>query len=67
MSEEEATIETKRLFGEDSFTEFDDDGPGRRFYVGACPTEPGAYQGFMGYSWEEALSFAKASLAKLIF
>lgn len=64
MNEKEATIETEKIFGEDSFTEFDDEGPsGRRFYVGACPTEPGAYQGFMGYSWEEALSFAKASQA----
>lgn len=63
MTIEEATAETKKLFGEDSFTEFDDDGPeGRRYYVGGCPTEPGTYPGFMGYSWEEALDLARKSL-----
>lgn len=60
MNEEEARTETIKLFGEDSFTEFDDNGPGRRYYVGACPTSPGPYQGFMGYRWEEALMYAKS-------
>lgn len=58
MTEEEARVETIKLFGPDSFTEFDDDGECRRFYVGACPTEPGVYQGFMGFSWAQALLFA---------
>lgn len=34
-----------------------------RYYVGACPTEPGKYHGFMGHSWEEALAFAKRKSA----
>lgn len=59
MTKGEARTETIKLFGEDSFTEFDDEGPeGRRYYVGKCPTEPGVYCGYMGYSWEEALSLA---------
>lgn len=61
MTEIEAVIETKRLFGEDSFTEFDDHGGIDRYYVGALPKVPGAYMGFMGFSWEEALRFAKGS------
>lgn len=62
-NEVEAIVETKKLFGEDSFTEYDDEGPeGRRFYVGQCPKEPGTYPGFMGYSWEEALELARASI-----
>lgn len=65
MSEEEARAETVRLLGKDSFAEFDDEGPeGRRFYVGRLPTVPGPYQGFMGYSWEEALSHARASVPR---
>lgn len=63
MTEEEATIATKDLFGEDSFTEADDTGGVMRYYVGALPTIAGPYQGFMGYSWEEALSFARTSKA----
>ena len=62
MQFEEAEAETIKLFGEDSFTEFDAGGalvPQRRYYVGKCPIEPGAYTGFMGYSWEEALELAK--------
>lgn len=63
MTEEEARAKTIELFGYDSFTEFDDEGPeGRRFYVGQCPKEPGTYPGFMGYSWEEALDLAKATI-----
>lgn len=62
MEFEEAEAETIKLFGEDSFTESDDLGERVRYYVGACPKTPGAYQGFMGFSWEEALRFAKASL-----
>lgn len=58
MTEEEAKVETVKLFGSDSFAEHDDEGEGRRYYVGACPTEPGAYQGFMGFSWEQALQLA---------
>lgn len=61
MTEEEATIETVKLFGEDSFTEFDDLGGLNRYYVGPLPTTPGPYTGFMGYSFEEALKFAKLS------
>ena len=57
-----AREETIKLYGEDSFTETDEDLPNgriRRYYVGACPTKAGAYQGFMGFSWEEALRFAQ--------
>jgi len=57
MTFEEAEKKTRELFGEDSFTE-EDDG---RFYVGKLPEVAGAYQGFMGFSWEEALSFAEAA------
>lgn len=63
MTFEMARAQTIALFGEDSFTETDEDLPNgkrRRYYVGACPTEPGAYQGFMGHSWEEALKLAAA-------
>jgi len=59
MSDEQAVIETKKLFGEDSFAEFDDQDQPRRYYVGACPKSPGVYQGFMGFSWQEALDYAK--------
>ena len=59
MTQEEATAETKKLFGEDSFTEHDDQVPGRRYYVGRCPIEAGVYRGFMGYSWEGALRCAR--------
>ena len=58
MSQTDALKETKKMFGEDSFAEFDDDKK-RRFYVGACPKLPGAYLGFMGFSWQEALDYAK--------
>ncbi len=59
MTPEEAEVETIKLFGEDSFTESDDSFERVRYYVGACPTQPGIYQGFMGFSWEEALSHAR--------
>lgn len=59
MTEEQARIETVKLFGEDSFTETDDEGEIIRYYVGACPKTAGPYQGFMGFSWKEALDFAK--------
>jgi len=59
MTNKEAEIETKKLFGEDSFTECDDNPQqSRRYYVGACPKIPGVYLGFMGFSWEEALNYA---------
>jgi hypothetical protein len=62
MTYEQARVETKALFGEDSFTEFDDEGAeGTRYYVGECPLVAGVYTGFMGYSWEEALDLAKKS------
>lgn len=61
MTEAEAASETIKLFGEDSFTEFDDAGGIDRYYVGVLPTTPGPYTGFMGFSWEEALEFAKRS------
>jgi hypothetical protein len=59
MTPDEAEAETIKLFGEDSFTESDDSGEVPRYYVGACPKSPGAYTAFMGFSWEEALDFAK--------
>jgi len=59
MTEEEARVETIKLFGQDSFTEFDDFGGINRYYIGALPKSPGPYTGFMGRSWEEALDFAK--------
>ena len=62
MTYEEAVIETENLFGEDSFAECDDqenDNGTKRYYVGACPKWAGVYQGFMGFSWEEALRYAK--------
>lgn len=62
MTEEEATVETKRLFGEDSFTEYDDAGGIDRYYIGALPISPGAYIGFMGFSWAQAVELAKASI-----
>jgi len=61
MTPEEAEVETIKLFGEDSFTESDDHGKRVRYYVGACPKIPGPYQGFMGFSWEEALDMARES------
>lgn len=61
MTDKEAVIETKRIFGEDSFTEHDGQVQGRRYYVGACPVAPGMYRGYMGYSWEAALNYAKES------
>lgn len=59
MNEDEARIETIKLFGEDSFTEEDDAGGMVRYYIGALPKKPGTYTGFMGFSWEEALKFAE--------
>jgi len=61
MTEEEARVETVKLFGEDSFTEFDDAGGMDRYYVGALPKTPGSYQGFMGFSWEQALDLARTA------
>lgn len=61
MTEKDAIAETKKLFGEDSFAEFDVYGGIDRYYVGALPKSPGAYTGFMGFSWEEALKLAKGS------
>jgi hypothetical protein len=55
MTIAEAVEETIKLFGEDSFSEQE----GERFYVGKLPTVPGPYRGFMGFSWEEALDFAR--------
>ena len=55
MIEKEAIEKAKRIFGVDSFAEFDDQG---RYYVGKCPEYPGAYIGYMGYSWEEAFKLA---------
>ncbi len=63
MTYKKAVEETKKLFGGDSFTERDEvvnhKHLYRRYYVGECPKSPGAYQGFMGYSWEEALGLAR--------
>lgn len=59
MTEEEARAKTIKLFGEDSFTEFDGAGGMNRYYVGALPKTPGSYQGFMGFSWEEVLGIAR--------
>ncbi len=59
MTEAEAELEAKRLFGEDSFAEYDDEQQNRRYYIGACPKLPGEYTGFMGFSWEEAFNYAK--------
>lgn len=59
MTLEKAILKTKELFGEDSFTEYDDQEDKIRYYVGACPKSPGVYQGFMGFSWQEALDHAK--------
>lgn len=61
MTEQEARTATIELFGEDSFTEFDDAGGMDRYYVGALPTTPGTYKGYMGFSWEEVLQFAQSS------
>jgi len=66
VTHKQATLETKKLFGEDSFTEYDDGERSRRYYVGRCPTSPGVYQGFMGYSWEEVLDYARGGDAKWI-
>lgn len=49
MTEQEAVVETRKLFGEDSFTECDDAGGIDRYYVGALPRTPGPYTGFMGF------------------
>ena len=62
MTFAKAIIETKKLFGEDSFTERDDQG---RYYIGACPVVPGAYQGFMGYSWQDVVTDAAKSMEKV--
>lgn len=62
MTYEEAILETRKLFGDDSFAECDDqenDNGIKRYYVGRCPKLPGIYQGYMGFSWEEALDYAK--------
>jgi hypothetical protein len=63
MRYELAVKETKKLFGEDSFTESDETADGReRCYIGRCPTTPGKYEGYMAFSWEEVLELARASL-----
>jgi len=63
MTYKNAVLETKKLFGKDSFTEHDEIETHKflykRYYVGECPKSPGAYQGFMGFSWEEALAHAR--------
>lgn len=59
MTNKEAEIQTEAIFGKDSFAECDDQEQNRRYYVGRCPKMAGAYVGFMGYSWEEALRYAK--------
>ena len=61
MTLKKAIIETKKLFGKDSFTEKDNQG---RYYVGACPTVPGVYTGFMGHSWQNVLIDAAKMLRK---
>jgi len=66
MNIEQAEVETREIFGPDSFTETDEayaNGQ-TRYYVGACPTVPGEYRGFMGFSWEEALGFARGAEVK---
>lgn len=62
MTEDEARAQTVEMFGEDSFTEYDDFGGMDRYYIGALPKLPGRYEGFMGFSWEEALDFAKENV-----
>ena len=62
MTLKKAIIETKKLFGEDSFTESDNQG---RYYIGACPVVPGAYRGFMGYSWQDVLIDAALSVEEV--
>ncbi len=59
MTTDEARAETVDLFGDDSFTEVDRGERITRYYVGRCPTEPGRYVGFMGFSWDEALELAR--------
>ncbi len=59
MREQEAKLETVKLFGNDSFTERDFTGGLTRYYVGPLPKTPGPYTGYMGFSWEEALDHAR--------
>lgn len=59
MTLEQALAKAKELFGDDAFCEHDEREENCRFYVGACPQVAGPYQGFMGFSWEEA--FAQAT------
>ena len=59
MTEEEAVAATQELFGSDSFTECCDEEEPKRYYVGALPKASGPYIGYMGFSWEEALDFAR--------
>jgi len=56
MTFEQAEIEVIRLFGEDNFMEHDEEEG--KYYIGEMPREAGAYTGYMGYSWEEAILFA---------
>ncbi len=64
MTNDKAIVKAKNLFGEDSFAEADEREENKRYYVGACPVLPGAYVGYMGYSWEEAFAFAKSDRNK---
>lgn len=61
MTQEEAFIETEKMFGKDSVAEVDRGQAVTRYYVGECPKTPGPYTGFMGFSWEQALEFARES------
>lgn len=63
MTEDEARAQTIEIFGEESFTGYDDSGGRDRYYVGVLPKTPGEYMGFMGFSWEESLEFARKHLA----
>lgn len=59
MTQREAEAETKMIFGESSFTECEVDGEVFKYYVGAIPKDPGRYEGYMGFSWDQALEFAR--------
>lgn len=64
MTQEKAAIEAEKLLGKDFFAECDCQFGerlmmNRRYYVGTRPKTPGPYHAYMGFSWEEALQYAK--------
>ena len=68
MNNQEAFSKARKLFGKNFFAECDKDTKNNkkhnkiqqlgRFYIGSCPTKPGVYKGYVGYSWEQVFELA---------